>query len=351
MLDCSELGHLSVSTDATFDNCTGYSALLVSESANVQINSSQLGAIYIGVRESTLNVANLRNGRVHYFNTFSNLTVIGGAAANLTIFSSNVEFGFQPYNSGLAISDCYITGLEAYGTSNISIVNSVMSTIHVGESANLSLYNVYLVGYIIAYDNSTIAAKHSYISRLEASDQTFCSLNSSTINEISAYHSSSIYVADSTLSTLSANQKSALSLVNSTYTSTPSTNDQAAMLVSWYLDVHVIDSIGQNVSSANVTAYLDDVAIQSESTNANGLARLVLLGKTINVTGEYSVADYFINTSYLSYQNATTVTMMANTQVTLALGGLIVPEFQSYLIFLLLLLALFLILIARKRKL
>jgi len=82
-----------------------------------------------------------------------------------------------------------------------------------------------------------------------------------------------VYAVDSTLSTLSANQKSVLSLVNSTYTSAPSINGQATMFVSWYLDVHVTDSIGQNVSSANVTAYLEGVMIRSELTDANGLAR------------------------------------------------------------------------------
>jgi len=185
MFNCSELGHLSVSTNATFDSCIGYNALLTSENANVQINNSQMGTACIRVKDSTLNVTNLRNGRVDYFNTFSNLTATGGAVANLTVFNSNASFGFEPYNSSIAISNCYITGLEAYSTSNISIVDSMMSTIHAGESVNLSLNNVYLSSYIIAYDNSTIVSKDSYIYRLEASDQTFCSLNSSTVNEVS----------------------------------------------------------------------------------------------------------------------------------------------------------------------
>jgi len=350
MFNCSELGHLSVSTNATFDSCIGYNALLTSENANVQINNSQMGTAYIRVKDSTLNVTNLRNGRVDYFNTFSNLTATGGAVANLTVFNSNVSFGFEPYNSSIAISNCYITGLEAYSTSNISIVDSMMSTIHAGESVNLSLNNVYLSSYIIAYDNSTTVSKDSYIYRLEASDQTFCSLNSSTVNEVSAYFSSMVYAVDSTLSTLSANQKSVLSLVNSTYTSAPSINGQATMLVSWYLDVHVTDSIGQNVSSANVTAYLEGVMIRSELTDANGLARLTLQGKLINATGEFPVADYFVNASYLAYQNTTAVAMIANMQITPTLEGLIVPEFPSTIPLLLLMLVTLIVTIVTRRK-
>lgn len=353
MFNCSELGHLSVSTNATFDSCIGYSALLTSENANVQINNSQMGTAYIGVKDSTLNVTNLfgQPYRVDYFNTFSNLTVAGGAVANLTVFNSNVSFGFEAYNSSIAISDCYITGLEAYSTSNISIVDSVMSTIHAGESVNLSLNNVYLSSYVIAYDNSTIMSKDSHIYRLEASDQTFCSLNSSTVNDVSAYFSSTVYAVDSTLSTLSANQKSVFSLVNSTYTSAPSINNQATMLVSWYLDVHVTDSIGQNVSSANVTAYLEGVVIQSELTDADGLARLTLQGKMINATGVYPVADYFVNASYLAYRNATLVTMIGNMQITLTLEGFIVPEFPSTITLLLLIsVALIVIIVARRKK-
>jgi hypothetical protein len=336
MFNCSELGHLSVTTNATVDSCIGYNALLTAEDANVQINNSQIGTVYIRAKDSALNVSDLPENkcqpyRVDYFNTFNNLTVTRGAVTNLTVFDSDFSFGFEAYNSNVSFYDCYIAGLEAYGASNISIVNSMISTIHAGESANLALTNVCSSSYIIAYDKAAIASKNSCIQRIEVSGEAFCSLNSSTVNEVSAYFSSRVYAVDSILSMLSANQESIFSLLNSTCTSA-SINDQAMMFISWYLDVHVTDSVGQNVSCANVTVYLGGTIIRSKLTDANGLARLTLQGELINATGHYQVADYFVNAFYLAYQSTMEVAMISNTYITLTLEDLIITEFPTNLI-------------------
>jgi hypothetical protein len=130
---------------------------------------------------------------------------------------------------------------------------------------------------------------------------------------------------------LSANQESIFSLLNSTCTSA-SINDQAMMFISWYLDVHVTDSVGQNVSCANVTVYLESTIIQSKLTDANGLARLTLQGELINATGHYQVADYFVNASYLTYQSTMEVALISNTHITFTLEDLIITEFLTNLI-------------------
>jgi len=165
-----------------------------------------------------------------------------------------------------------------------------------------------------------------------------------------AYESSVVHAADSVLARLSASQNSAVSLVNCSCLSVPSAYDQAEILVNWYLDVHVVDSTGQNVSPANVTAFLSSALVQSELTDADALARLVLQGNTINATGEFPVAGYSVNAAYLSYVNATTVEMIGNRQVNLTLEGLIVPEFQIYLVLPLLVLTSLLSIITRKRR-
>jgi hypothetical protein len=158
-------------------------------------------------------------------------------------------------------------------------------------------------------------------------------------------------VADSELLRLSASQKSAVSLVNCCCTPVLSAYDQAEILVSWYLDVHVVDSTGQNVSSANVTAFLDAALVQSELTGADGLARLVLLGKTVNATGEFPVAKYSVNATYLGFLNTTTADMTGNGEITLTLEGLIIPELQTYLMLPLLILSSLLAFATRKKKL
>ncbi|MBS7633522.1 hypothetical protein KEJ15_07920 [Candidatus Bathyarchaeota archaeon] len=136
---------------------------------------------------------------------------------------------------------------------------------------------------------------------------------------------------DSTLSLLSVNQESLVSLINSTYTFV-NINDNATMLVSWYLDVHVIDSLGQNVSFANVTAYVEYTLIQSKLTDTGGLARLTLQSELVNATGHYPAANYFINASYLAYQSTTEISVSSNLHLDFILEGLVVPEFPANLI-------------------
>jgi len=75
-----------------------------------------------------------------------------------------------------------------------------------------------------------------------------------------------------------------------------------------------------------------------------------LQGKMINATGEYPVADYFVNASYLAYQNTTAVAMIANMQITPTLEGLIVPEFPSTITLLLLMLVTLIVTIVARRK-
>jgi hypothetical protein len=351
MQNVSELGHFMVSTDAVFDDCTGYGFLMTMENADVEVYGSYIGIAYVRARDSAVNVTGLHGGVVEYFNTFNNLTVSGGTVANLTILDSDVRFGFEPYDSSLAVSDCDLDGLEMYGNSSVSVVDSTMISVHVADGVNLSLYNASVQSYIVAYANSRTVADRSYVYRVEASDEAYCSFNGSSVSWIEAYESSVVRVADSELLRLSASQESAVSLVNCCCIPVLSAYDQAEVLVSWYLDVHVVDSTGQNVSSANVTAFLDAALVESELTGADGLARLVLLGKTINATGEFPVAEYSVNATYLGFLSTTTADMTGNGQITLTLEGLIIPELQTYLMLPLLILSSLLAFATRKKKL
>lgn len=101
----------------------------------------------------------------------------------------------------------------------------------------------------------------------------------------------------------------------------------------YYLDVHVLDSIDQNVPSATVSAfYPNSTLAESEPTNSSGWTRLTLMEKMKNVTGDYPIGNYTIQASYQSYSNGTAVNMTQSQEVSLRLEGLEIPEFPSNMI-------------------
>jgi hypothetical protein len=108
---------------------------------------------------------------------------------------------------------------------------------------------------------------------------------------------------------------------------------QARIRIFWYLDVHVVDAITQDVPAATVTAtYPNATLAESKMTGEEGWARLLLMEKTKNATGEYSVGTYTIEAAYETHSNTTSVEMTDSTQITLALEDLIIPEFLPVLI-------------------
>jgi hypothetical protein len=103
----------------------------------------------------------------------------------------------------------------------------------------------------------------------------------------------------------------------------------SVIVVCWYLDVHVIDIVDQDVPSANVVAtYPNTTAAESEVTNASGLTRLTLIEKTANATGDHSVGNYTVEATFGIYSDSTSVNMDDNHQITIQLA-FVVPEFSS----------------------
>jgi len=132
-------------------------------------------------------------------------------------------------------------------------------------------------------------------------------------------------------------------LVNSTC-STYNINDQSKVHISWYLDVHVVDSNGIDVPLANVTAtYPNATLADSKLTDANGWARLTLMEKIINATGTYPVGNYTITAEYDTYQEQQSVEMTENKQI-------VIPEFPSLIILPLFMIITLLAVIVYRRK-
>ena len=178
------------------------------------------------------------------------------------------------------------------------------------------------------------------------------SINNSTMGHPAIWGSSLVSAVDSTFTSyLSARGTSVTSLINTTYSGIPHIRDQARIQVAWYLGVHVVDSNGQDVPSANVTAtYPNATAAESTLTDSNGWVRLTLMEKMMNATGEYSVGNYTVEATYESYSTDTTVNMTENQQITLTLEDLVIPEFPSFLILPLFMIATLLAVIAYRRK-
>jgi hypothetical protein len=119
----------------------------------------------------------------------------------------------------------------------------------------------------------------------------------------------------------------------------------------WYLDVHVVDDVNQDVPSANVTAtYPDTTLAGSRLTGEDGWIRLTLMEKIKNATGEYPVGIYTVEATYETYSNTTTVEMTGTKQITLTLEGFIIPEFPSFLLLPLLIIATLLAVIVYRKK-
>ena len=127
--------------------------------------------------------------------------------------------------------------------------------------------------------------------------------------------------------------------------------NSAKVHVSRYLDVRVEDSVGQDVPSANVTATYPNATIaESKLTDSNGWARLTLMEKTMNVTGEYPIGNYTVKATYETHSADTSVHMIENRQIALILEDFVIPEFPSLLILPLFMIATLLAVILYRRK-
>jgi parallel beta-helix repeat protein len=270
----------------------------------IQVYGSEIGNIVIGPRSINATISRLEPGLISYWSFITNSSVnilSGGSTPNVTLISTNVimwRFAF-------------------YGDSNVAILNST-----IGEASAIG-----------AFGGSSVI-----------------NLKSTTCSYMYADSSSALLITDSFVSQLSSIGLSKSWLINSTYTSLD-IQESAKVHVSWYLDVQVIDSIGQSVPSADVTAsYPNATMAEFRQTDVNGWARLTLIEKMMNATGDYPIGDYSIQVVYEAHSNGTTVAMTGNTQITMVLKNLIVPEFPLLLILPLFMIATLLAVIVYKRK-
>jgi len=113
----------------------------------------------------------------------------------------------------------------------------------------------------------------------------------------------------------------------------------------------VTDSVDNIVPLANVTATYPNATIAgSQLTDASGNVWFALEEKKVNASGNYPIGDYVLNAAYETYHANTTINLTGNQQTILKLEGLVIPEYQSFLILLVFVTTTLLAVIVCKRR-
>jgi hypothetical protein len=213
-------------------------------------------------------------------------------------------------SSTLHLTDFATRYLRIY---NSSIVNLSNSTPYYLRSYGDAAFNIF---------NSTIQKQYSF----DASNVTVTQTD--YVVDFRTYDISTFTAFDSSIEALVTCNKSICRMVNSTYDSNQIL-DQSVVYVWWYLDVHVADSISQDVPSANVTVTFSNGTIaESKLTDIYGWVRSTLMETKMNSTGAYPIGNYAVNATFEAYTASTPVDMTENRQIAMYLL-FIIPEFPS----------------------
>ena len=286
---------------------------------------------------------------------FSNCSISGPGGlyfndeSNVTVLDSNIEKNLQVRDFSRAmISNSTIERLELVTKSANSSINNL-------NAGFFNYWNFWLdcsvvvspsgrAPYIVL--NQTLVQDWS----LSFQDSSYSEIFGSTIWQLHEYDGhASLY--NSTINRIELYTTSTVELVNSTYILTDLAGE-SEVYVSWYLSIHVVDSILQNVPLANISVTFPNATLaESKLSDVNGWARFTLLEKMMNATGDYPVGNYTIEATYDTHSDATTVNMTENQQITLTLGDFIIPEFSTIIILPLFTITLLLAVILSRRKL
>ena len=326
------------------ENATIYSAyyqrIYFYENSTASINKLTVGTtsrcnIYI----YDTSIMWISNSTLHYLYPYGNSTV---NISHSVVSGTTIAYD----NSNLNILNCTTSVMIANDISTVNVSDSTIDEVKpAGNSINSSISGL-KPGFINSWSfelNCSVMGSTFPELTLTNTEVGYWSFSFRGTSNITAFDSelwdiridgtSVVSIQDSLLTgSLNSYGNAETWLVNSTaagYNISPGSN----VNVCWYLDVHVIDSIGQDVPSANVTATYPDVTVaQSELTDVNGWTRLTLMEKMVNATGEYPVGNYTVEAVCETYSNGTTMNMINNRIITLMLPELVIPEFTSFLI-------------------
>jgi len=291
-------------------------------------------------------------GEGHSNITATNCTLVQlRAGENATFVATDCTISYDIISEASSVN-CSINQLQSgfVGYWNFGLNSSVIVAAG-GWAPNVTLLNsnVFSWSFLLrGLSNATIA--NCKLNRLGSYDYAVVSVyNSTNDGWASAKDFSSCFLYDTAIDMVEAHDNATSWLVNSTYERARLYNF-GMILVSWYLDVHVRDAVDQDVPFASVTAYYPNASVsESELTGIDGWARLTLIEKMMNETGEYPVGNYTVEAIYDIYSADTSVNMTGTQEITLKLG-FIIPEFPSFLILPLFMIATLLTVIVFNKK-
>lgn len=317
-------------------------SIIVTENATLILKDATVNFTQTANYQRNITLENPLNGKPRLQATNTTLTSNYAYSVNLEEGSSTTitHGNFTGYDGGYcwlwAYDAATFDGFTVHGFSvsgdsgNVSILDSSIESLNVYGGSTATLYN------------SSVMSSNSY-------STGYILLENCTLSTVYVSNGSKQHVSNSTISLVQLFNTAQVSLVNSTCENFDIHAESKAFIY-WYLDVHVIDSNLQNVPNANVTAtYPNATLAESKTTDANGHARLTLMNKMMNVTGNYTIGNYTGEATYEIYSNSSSMNMTGNQQLTLTLD-FVVPEFPTFAIPLLFLTATFLAAVIRRKR-
>lgn len=297
----------------------------------------------------------------------------GNSSVTFSNVTGNAFFQFYDETSGVFLGSTF-DGFQARGFSTVTVFNSTLQYVEpVLAHGNASVVNLSpgFFNYWDFQENCSVAFK--LLPQTQAPDivinQTtvntwglfFQGNSSATITKCeliflqmtantTTYPTAKVDAYDSIVNGVELYTSATVTLTNTTYVQLR-LYDSTEVYVYWYLDVHVIDSVGQHVPSASVTvAFPNATVAQAMSTGAHGWASFTLMEKMTNATASYPVGNYDINATYLSHSDGAAVNMTENHAITLVLSDFVIPEFPSFLVLPLFMIATLASFVAYKRR-
>ena len=318
--DFEILTYLMEESAATIQNTTIASYLVVQDFAFLSISDVSYvdtlyayGSAVLDIRNSTIDEwHNYDSPQVQVNNSLINSLLIGPTSVNCTI--SNLGLGLVSFWN--FITNCSANILSGGSTPNVTLANT-----DIGHSWRFAFYG-----------NSNASIMDSVIGDVFTTGNSIASLRSTTCTWATVQAASVLLMTDSTIEVLEASCTQPILLLNSTY-STLHFYGSSKVHLSWYLDAHVIDSLDQNVPSANFTAAYENTTIAEQKlTDTNGKTRLALIEKIMNASGEYLIGNYTVEATYGIHSVSASINMTENKQITLKLEGFVIPEFPSLIL-------------------
>jgi len=261
--------------------------------SNTYVHNSSIDTVWLSSESINCSIVDFTVENVTFWNSLVDFSIAistTGHAANVTIESTRVHRWRCTF----------------YGQSNVTVTNSTLVCLDASGSSTMSVSNS-TIDDIYSFDLSSVSISNSTIRWANPSDYSTMTIFNTTC---------SIWTEDFPI----------VKLINADCIVYRGLYSNASIYYCWYLNVHVVDSLGSDVPNAEVTAqYSNGTIAQKGTTNINGEVRLILAEKVWNDTGKCYFGNYTVEAGYWSYSDTTTVNMTGNKKITLTLGGFVMP--------------------------